>query len=83
MLFFPGSFDPFTKGHEDIVLRGLKMFDEIIVCIGHNSKKANRYFDIELMEQKINETFENVPQVSVLVYNRLTAHCTNTMQSLF
>ncbi len=70
---FPGSFDPFTKGHEDIVLRGLKMFDEIIVCIGHNSKKANRYFDIDFMEKKINETFENIPEVSVLVYNRLTA----------
>ena len=70
---FPGSFDPFTKGHEDIVLRGLKMFDEIIVCIGHNSKKTNRYFDIDTMEQKINDTFKHVPNVSVLVYNKLTA----------
>ena len=33
---FPGSFDPFTKGHEDIVLRGLKLFDEIIIAIGYN-----------------------------------------------
>ena len=59
------------------------MFDEIIVCIGHNSKKANRYFDIELMEQKINETFENVPQVSVLVYNRLTAHLATEYDAKF
>ena len=36
---FPGSFDPFTKGHEDIVLRGLQMFDEIIIAIGYNSQK--------------------------------------------
>lgn len=70
---FPGSFDPFTKGHEDIVLRGLKMFDEIVIAIGYNSQKNKRYFEIEYMEQKINETFANTPQVSVLVYSELTA----------
>ena len=70
---FPGSFDPFTKGHEDIVLRGLKMFDEIVVAIGYNSQKNKRYFEIEYMEQKINETFADKPQVSVLVYSELTA----------
>jgi len=37
--FFPGSFDPFTKGHKDIVIRGLQLFDEIIIAIGHNTKK--------------------------------------------
>jgi len=80
---FPGSFDPFTKGHEDIVLRGLKMFDEIVVCIGHNSKKANRYFDIEFMEQKINDTFRDFPQVSVVVYNRLTAQLATEYNAKF
>ncbi len=70
---FPGSFDPFTSGHEDIVMRGLKLFDEIIIAIGYNSKKANRYFDIVYMEEKINQTFKDVPEVSVLVYNELTA----------
>jgi len=70
---FPGSFDPFTKGHEDIVLRGLKLFDEIIVAIGYNSKKQNRYFDIEFMQQKISETFADIPEVKVLVYSELTA----------
>lgn len=70
---FPGSFDPFTKGHEDIVLRGLKIFDEIIVAIGFNSQKNKRYFDIDYMEQKINETFKDYPQVSVMVYSELTA----------
>lgn len=70
---FPGSFDPFTKGHEDIVLRGLNLFDEIIVAIGYNSKKQNRYFTVEMMEQKINETFSGLPQVSVLIYSELTA----------
>ncbi|HEY9117179.1 MAG TPA: pantetheine-phosphate adenylyltransferase [Roseivirga sp.] len=70
---FPGSFDPFTKGHEDIVLRGLKIVDEIVIAIGYNSQKQNRYFDIKYMEEKINETFANIPEVSVLVYNELTA----------
>ncbi len=70
---FPGSFDPFTSGHEDIVMRGLKLFDEIIIAIGYNSKKANRYFEIAYMEEKINQTFKDVPEVSVLVYNELTA----------
>lgn len=70
---FPGSFDPFTKGHEDIVLRGLKLFDEIVIAIGYNSQKNKRYFEIEYMETKINETFANIPQVSVLVYSELTA----------
>ena len=42
--FFPGSFDPFTKGHADIVERGLKLFDEVIIGIGTNSSKK-RYFD--------------------------------------
>ena len=52
---FPGSFDPFTKGHEDIVLRGLKIVDEIVIGIGYNSQKQNRYFDISYMEEKIKE----------------------------
>ena len=46
---FAGSFDPFTRGHEDIVLRGLKVFDEIVIAIGYNSQKSSRYFAIEMM----------------------------------
>ncbi|HAA11577.1 MAG TPA: pantetheine-phosphate adenylyltransferase [Cytophagales bacterium] len=70
---FPGSFDPFTKGHEDIVLRSLSLFDEVHVAIGHNSKKNNRYFAVEWMIQKIEETFQDFPQVHVFTYNELTA----------
>jgi pantetheine-phosphate adenylyltransferase len=70
---FPGSFDPFTKGHEDIVLRGLSLFDEIIIAIGYNSGKSQRYFDIDLMVEKIRETFTNHPAISVQVYSELTA----------
>ncbi|KAF4531125.1 hypothetical protein B566_EDAN019146, partial [Ephemera danica] len=70
--FFPGSFDPFTKGHEDIVLRGLALFDEIIVGIGHNALKK-RYFEIEFMKAKIEETF-NGKAVQVVAYDDLTAN---------
>lgn len=80
---FPGSFDPFTKGHEDIVMRGLKLFDEIIIAIGYNSKKANRYFEIEFMEEKINQTFQGMPEVSVLVYNELTAQIADKLGSKY
>ena len=70
---FPGSFDPFTKGHEDIVLRGLALFDQIIIAIGYNSQKDKRYFKIEIMIEKIRETFSSHPQISVITYSELTA----------
>jgi pantetheine-phosphate adenylyltransferase len=70
---FPGSFDPFTKGHEDIVLRGLKLFDHIIIAIGYNSGKSQRYFPIDSMIDKIKGTFKDVPSISVQTYSELTA----------
>jgi pantetheine-phosphate adenylyltransferase len=70
---FPGSFDPFTKGHEDIVMRGLQMFDEIIISIGYNSQKSTRYFPIDSMIEHIRKTFAAKPQISVLTYAELTA----------
>jgi len=70
---FPGSFDPFTKGHEDIVLRGLALFDQIIIAIGYNSSKDKRYFKVDVMASKIQETFKGFPQISVMTYSELTA----------
>ena len=70
---FPGSFDPFTRGHEDIVLRGLKVFDEIVIAIGYNSGKSQRYFAIDMMVQKISETFKGYPNIRVITYSELTA----------
>lgn len=70
---FPGSFDPFTKGHEDIVLRGLQLFDEIIVAIGYNSQKSTRYFEIQFMIERIQETFKHYPAIKVMTYSELTA----------
>lgn len=70
---FPGSFDPFTKGHEDIVLRGLSLFDEIIIAIGYNSGKSKRYFEVDLMVEKISKTFKKYPNIKVLTFAELTA----------
>jgi pantetheine-phosphate adenylyltransferase len=79
--FFPGSFDPFTKGHEDIVLRALPLFDEVIIGIGHNANKA-RYFPIEKMIAWIEETFAG-KNVRVIAYNQLTATVANEMGAKF
>jgi pantetheine-phosphate adenylyltransferase len=79
--FFPGSFDPFTKGHEDIVLRGLTLFDEVIIGIGHNANKA-RYFTIEKMINWIEETFDG-KSVKVVSYNDLTANVAKDMGAEF
>lgn len=70
---FPGSFDPFTKGHEDIVLRGLKLFDEVVIAVGYNSQKQNRYIPIERMISLIEQCFEKEDRVKVITYNELTA----------
>lgn len=70
---FPGSFDPFTRGHEDIVLRGTQLFDEIIIAIGYNSGKTQRYFPIDFMVGKIRDTFSDNPAVKVETYAELTA----------
>ena len=70
---FPGSFDPYTNGHHDIVMRSLNLFDEIIIGIGYNSSKQNRYFDIDTMVAKIEEVYKDIPEVTVIVYNELTS----------
>ncbi len=80
---FPGSFDPFTKGHKDIVMRGLQIFDEIVVGIGYNSQKKNRYFTIEETVKNIESVFENIPNVTVLVYNELTATLAQKLDAKF
>lgn len=79
---FPGSFDPFTKGHQDIVLRGLELFDEVIIGIGYNSNKK-RYFPIEVMKGLIKQTFEEYPAVSVVTYDDLTAKIAFELKAQF
>lgn len=81
---FPGSFDPFTKGHFDIVNRGLELFDKIVVAIGHNTKKDNRYFDVHKMVVKIEEAFAtSTDRVTVTTYNELTATLADKYEARF
>ena len=68
---FPGSFDPFTVGHESIVLRGLDIFDEIVVAVGVNADKRCM-FSTERRVECIETVFADRPQVSVSTYEGLT-----------
>lgn len=68
---FPGSFDPVTLGHYDIVTRGLPLFDKIIVAVGENANK-NYMFPQEKRMSWLRETFEDQPKVEVDTYSGLT-----------
>jgi len=69
--FFPGSFDPITKGHEDIVRRAIPMYDEIIVALGVNSSK-NYMFSFEQRLKWIEDTFKDCTNIKVVSYEGLT-----------
>ena len=68
---FPGSFDPFTVGHENIVLRALDLFDEIIVAIGVHSTKQP-LLKIQTRVEMVNHVFRNYDQVSADSFSGLT-----------
>ncbi|MCU0391110.1 MAG: pantetheine-phosphate adenylyltransferase [Thermoflexibacter sp.] len=69
---FPGSFDPFTKGHHDIVMRGRELFDEVVIGVGQNSQKQ-RYFPIDTMLECIKEAFQQYDNVKIESFTGLTA----------
>lgn len=69
---FPGSFDPFTNGHLDVVRRGTSLFDKVIVAIGNNSSKQ-RYLPVEQMVEMISGVFHDEPRVEVCSFKGLTA----------
>ncbi len=69
--FFPGSFDPITKGHEDIVRRAIPMYDQIIVGLGVNSSK-NYMFSFKQRIKWIEETFIHCKNIKVISYQGLT-----------
>ena len=68
---FPGSFDPLTLGHHDIILRGITVFDELIIAIGKNADKKYM-FTLEERTLFIKETFKNEPKIKVMTYEGLT-----------
>jgi len=68
---FPGSFDPITNGHYDIIRRGIPLFDEIVIAIGVNAEKKYM-FPLEQRKRFIEESFQDEPKVSVVTYEGLT-----------
>lgn len=79
---FPGSFDPITLGHYDIIERGLTLFDEVILAIGVNSAKKYMFS----LEQRLNfleETFKNEPKIKVMSYTGLTIDFCREQQTDF
>ncbi|HEX8270619.1 MAG TPA: pantetheine-phosphate adenylyltransferase [Flavobacterium sp.] len=79
---FPGSFDPITLGHFDIIKRSISLFDEIIVAIGINAEKKYM-FSLEDRKRFISELFQDEPSVSVATYEGLTIDFCKEMDAGF
>lgn len=68
---FPGSFDPFTLGHADIVERGLRLFGQLVIAVGYNERKAG-WLPVEERVRALTELYRNEPRVKVVSYTGLT-----------
>jgi pantetheine-phosphate adenylyltransferase len=79
---FPGSFDPFTIGHYSIVLRGLQIFDEIVIGIGTNQSKKT-LFSVDKRLDLIQQAFKNETRVKVMAYNSLTIDFAKSVDAHF
>ncbi len=79
---FPGSFDPLTLGHQDIIMRSLPLFDEIVIAIGINAEKKYM-FSLEQRKAFITETFVNEPKISVITYEGLTVDLCKKLNATF
>ncbi|MHA7843862.1 MAG: pantetheine-phosphate adenylyltransferase [Winogradskyella sp.] len=79
---FPGSFDPITNGHYDIIKRGVKLFDEVVVAIGINADKKYM-FSIEERKAFIEDAFKNQPKVKVTTYEGLTVDYCKVINAKF
>jgi pantetheine-phosphate adenylyltransferase len=79
---FPGTFDPFTKGHESIVHRAIPLFDKIIIAVGHNTAKKT-YLSLESRKQIISEVFEGNDKIDVTHYEGLTVDFCKKMDASY
>ncbi|MDL2265387.1 pantetheine-phosphate adenylyltransferase [Parabacteroides sp. OttesenSCG-928-G07] len=68
---FPGTFDPFTIGHESLVRRGLELVDEIVIAVGINDKKLT-YFSLEKRLEAIANLYQDNPNIRIMSYDSLT-----------
>ena len=71
---FPGTFDPITIGHIDIIDRAIPLFDKLIIGIGLNANKAPMFSEDQRMGW-INEIYNNNPNVEAVIYDGLTINC--------
>lgn len=84
---FPGSFDPFTVGHEDVVRRGLSLFEKIVIAVGYNSNKKD-FFPLEDRMRWIRDVFVDDDRVVVEKYEGLTVEfareikCTHILRGI-
>jgi pantetheine-phosphate adenylyltransferase len=79
---FPGTFDPITKGHTDIIDRALGLFDSLIIGIGINSSKQPM-FSIEQRIEWIERIYKNEPKIKVIAYEGLTIDCCKNNNAQF
>lgn len=70
-VLFPGSFDPFTRGHEDIVRRALLLFGRVVIAVGYNMEKKS-LMTVENRVRLICDIFNNEPNIEVISYSGLT-----------
>lgn len=73
-VLFPGSFNPFTIGHKNIVDRALKLFDSVVVAVGVNSEKDEAATGATLRAEHIRTIYKDEPNIEVISYNTLTAN---------
>jgi len=71
-VLFPGSFDPFTKGHANLVERGLQLFDHVIIAVGYNEHKPG-WIPVQERVDALKKLYANEPRVTVESYSCLTA----------
>ncbi|OAV66447.1 Phosphopantetheine adenylyltransferase [Bacteroidales bacterium Barb6] len=79
---FPGTFDPFTIGHQSLVNRGLELVDEIIIAVGINSRKQT-CFTLEERMDAIRRLYRNDPRIQVLSYDILTTDFARAQNARF
>jgi pantetheine-phosphate adenylyltransferase len=79
---FPGTFDPVTLGHIDIINRSLSLFDKLVIGIGKNANKAPMFPD-ELRLDWLKEIYKDDQRVDALVYEGLTAECCKSIGANF
>ena len=78
---FPGSFDPFTKGHEAIVEQALRLFDKVIIAIGENISKRS-LLTIEARKQLICDLYKDEPRIECMTYSTLTIELARSLQAV-